>query len=164
MVTYGNLGTVRYFSRREVGKVFGQPASRLAGWKETIGSASLAESPLVTLDELEYLAACQSPQAIGKAAALRIQRHREREAERIRIAGQLLRANLSTPGKRFSMNDAALARVAAGAQAAELPPKRSALRGEARAAARAEVVERVPLYKVGAQVRGNGRAKVARKR
>ena len=165
---------MRLFNGVDVGRVFGARPTKLAGYERLRASALDSGSPGLTLDQLEYLAAHQTPYRIGKAAAARLARQREREAERARIAGQLLRANLSTPGKRFSMNDAALARVAAGAttrttnegatsgsdeDVVVFVDKRK-LRGEAKLAeyARLKGREQLPPSTLG-KVRGNGKAK-----
>lgn len=191
--------TMRHFNADEVGAVFGVSPSDLAGWRVIGQSALAAGSPGLTLNQLELLAASQTPYRIARAVALRIERQRQRAIERAAIAGRLLRANLSTPGKRFSMNDAALARVAAAGRAAELAlatdaqlvaqthtsnegatngsdthavptvevdceiPDKRRLRGEARAASRAEKARRValPPSTLG-KVRGNGRERQAK--
>lgn len=118
--------------------------------------------------ELDVLLAQQTPYRIAAMAARRLERQRERAAERARLAGELLRASLlSHPGKRFSMADAALARLAAGATSGSdvdcdtnvMPDKRK-LRGDARAAeyARLKQREQLPPSTLG-KVRGNGKAK-----
>jgi len=157
---------MRLFNGVDVGRVFGARPTKLAGYERLRASALASGSPGLTLDQLEYLAAHQTPYRIGKAAAARLERQRERAAERARIAGELLRASLlSHPGKRFSMGDAALARLAAGAtngsdeDAVVFVDKRK-LRGEAKRAeyARLKQREQLPPSTLG-KVRGNGKAK-----
>jgi len=70
--------------------------------------------PLLGTTDIELLATMQVPQRLARVAALRIERQRARAAERARLALDLLEAGkLASPGKRFSMRDAALARAGA---------------------------------------------------
>jgi len=183
MVTYGTIVPVQRFSTRDLKDLTGVNVRDLSGWRSGIASNSAAISrtyeptphnqlpstehvplPRTTLSrtELDVLLAQQTPYRIAAMAARRLERQREREAERARIAGQLLRANLSTPGKRFSMADAALARVATSGSdedAVVFVDKRR-LRGDTRAAeyARLKQREQLPPSTLG-KVRGNGKAK-----
>lgn len=115
----------------------GVSPSRLAGWKRQGTRVSIAfSSPpgsalpatnhqprttehvpghcTVDVTELELLLARQSPRMLAKIASHRLARLRDRLAVRARTAGELLRVGrLVHPAKRFSMADAALARVAA---------------------------------------------------
>jgi len=154
--------TVGRLNSDEVGWLLGTSPSDLPGWKRIRSPAPVAVSPsrrapLVDKTDLELLAAGLSPLRIARAAALRIARRAQREADRAKMAQQLLEAaRVAQPGKRFSMADAGLARAAAGVEQCDIPDKRR-LRGEAREAARAEKATRValPMSTLG-KTRGNG--------
>lgn len=208
-------GTVPRLNSQAISWIIGARVKQLKGWSRAVESASpvipatskhlprtTKQVPPATdhalgTTELEVLLAGLTPYRIGKMAAERAARRLEREQARARVAAELLAAGrLAHPGKRFSMADAALARVArvldaganegsdrgadAGESAngvpgangserqrvsgepmlAELPPKKSALRGEARKLAWGDKAQREPLAKGnGVQYRGNGRPK-----